>query len=79
MRVLGTPTTRLRHAGALRLAAAMLPARLTPEERRVLATAIAGYRRGRTPLAAPLGLVRRHAQRLGVDALLAQTYLMDDA
>ena len=77
MRALATPTTRLRHAGALRRAAAMLP--LVPAERRALGTAIAGYRRGRTPLATPLGLVRRHAERLGVDALLAQTYLKADA
>ncbi|HLY37363.1 MAG TPA: DUF1722 domain-containing protein, partial [Candidatus Binatia bacterium] len=77
MRALAAPTTRLRHAGALRRAAAMLP--LVPAERRVLVTAIARYRCGRTPLATPLGRVRRHAQRLGVDALLAQTYLQDDA
>jgi uncharacterized protein YbbK (DUF523 family)/uncharacterized protein YbgA (DUF1722 family) len=77
MRALATPTTCLRHAGALRRAVAMLP--LVPAERRVLATAIARYRHGQTPLATPLGLVRRHAQRLGVEALLAQTYLRDDA
>ena len=78
-RALATPPTRLRHAGALRRAAAMLSGRLLVEERRGLATAIAGFRSGRTPLATPLRLVRRHARRLGVDALLAQTYLGDDA
>ncbi len=74
MRALARPATRTRHADALRYAARRLRARLDAGQRAALRAAFADYRAGRQSLAAPVRLLRRHA-----DAWAAtQTYLYPD-
>jgi uncharacterized protein YbgA (DUF1722 family) len=69
------PATRAGHTNALEHMAGFFTRALSDDERAELTTAIAVYRRGATPLAEPLGLIREHVHRLGVAYLAEQLYL----
>jgi uncharacterized protein YbbK (DUF523 family)/uncharacterized protein YbgA (DUF1722 family) len=69
------PATRERHAHALEHMAGFFMSALSDDERAELTMAIADFRRGVTPLADPLALIREHVRRLGVAALAEQVYL----
>ena len=79
MAALAIPTTRGRHATVLEHAAGFFKRALPQPERDALAGVIGRYRRGRAPLAAPLTLIRVHAERLGVAYLDGQVYLRPPA
>jgi len=62
----------------LRRALRATQAHLSPDERRKLGEAIEGYRRGTTPLSAPVNLLRCYAERAGLAELADQWYLSPD-
>jgi uncharacterized protein YbgA (DUF1722 family) len=69
------PATRARHVNVLEHMAGFFTRALSDDERAELTVAIADYRRGATPLADPLALIRAHVRRLGVTYLEQQVYL----
>jgi uncharacterized protein YbbK (DUF523 family)/uncharacterized protein YbgA (DUF1722 family) len=69
------PAARERHAHALEHMAGFFMSALSDDQRAELTMAIADFRRGGTPLADPLALIREHVRRLGVAALAEQVYL----
>jgi uncharacterized protein YbgA (DUF1722 family)/uncharacterized protein YbbK (DUF523 family) len=69
------PATRGRHVNALEHMAGFFTRALSDDERAELTGAIADYRRGATPLADPLSLIRAHVRRLRVTYLEQQVYL----
>ena len=75
METLAQPATRGGHANALAHLQGYLKRRLPGAERRELAAAIEGYRRGETPLAAPLSLLARRLREQEVADALGQYYL----
>jgi uncharacterized protein YbbK (DUF523 family)/uncharacterized protein YbgA (DUF1722 family) len=75
MQALTVPATRGRHVNVLEHIAGFFKTALPEPEREALAGVIERYRRGATPLAAPLTLIRDQARRLGVAYLDEQVYL----
>ena len=69
------PATRGRHVNALEHMAGFFTRALSDDQRAELTGAIADFRRGVTPLADPLSLIRAHVHRLGVTYLEQQVYL----
>jgi uncharacterized protein YbgA (DUF1722 family)/uncharacterized protein YbbK (DUF523 family) len=69
------PATRGRHVNVLEHMAGFFTRALSDGQRAELTMAIADYRRGATPLAGPLSLIRNHVHRLGVRYLAEQVYL----
>lgn len=70
--------TRARHVEALRRAAGYLKKYLSADEKTELLDVIGAYRRGVTPLAAPIARLRRYVRRHPDPRLLTQTYLCPD-
>ncbi|MBI3570765.1 MAG: DUF1722 domain-containing protein [Gammaproteobacteria bacterium] len=75
MAALQCRATRTRHANVLQRAAGYLKKDLKPNEKAELFGLIGAYRRGATPLAAPVIRLRRYALRHSDPRLLTQTYL----
>ena len=75
MEALKRPATRRTNTNALQHLAGFLSDRLDPERRKQLVAIIDDYRVGRSPLSAPLALVRRHALEHEVDYVLGQSFL----
>jgi uncharacterized protein YbbK (DUF523 family)/uncharacterized protein YbgA (DUF1722 family) len=75
MRALRVPSTRAKHAAVLTELAGRLAGRPGAAETARLRRAIAGYRRGRLPLCAPLDLLRSGARRHRLAGLESQAYL----
>ena len=72
---LAQPATRGGHANVLQHLSGYVTGELDAALRRQLVEVIDGYRRGETPLAAPLALLRQHLQRGSHAYALAQVYL----
>ena len=72
---MAVPATRARHVNALEHMAGFFRRALSDAERAELTETVAAYRRGATPLTAPLALIRDHARRHGVAYLAEQVYL----
>jgi uncharacterized protein YbgA (DUF1722 family)/uncharacterized protein YbbK (DUF523 family) len=72
---LAQPATRGGHANVLQHLSGYVTRDLDAARRRQLADLIDSYRRGETPLATPLGLLRQHLQRGSHDYALGQIYL----
>jgi len=64
-----------RNANVLQHMAGFFKKELDPDSRKELCDLIDDYRRGLTPLVAPLTLIAHHARRLDVPYLRAQTFL----
>jgi len=77
-RALALHVTVPKHVAVLRRALRATQAHLSPDERRKLGEAIEGYRRGTTPLSAPVNLLRCYAERAGLAELADQWYLSPD-
>jgi uncharacterized protein YbgA (DUF1722 family) len=75
MAALARSATRGRNANVLRYCAGIVERALDAAPRAELAALITDYRRGRTPLCAPIALIRHHARRQRVAELCGQTYL----
>jgi uncharacterized protein YbgA (DUF1722 family)/uncharacterized protein YbbK (DUF523 family) len=69
------PATRKSHHNALEHLAGFVGDALDRDERAELQRVIADHARGRLPLAAPITLIRQHAQRQSAAYVLEQTYL----
>ena len=75
MRALAVPATPARHATVLARVLRRLSPHVDGDTRGRLARAIARYRAGLAPLGEPVGLLRRHAARVGLVDLARQSYL----
>lgn len=78
MAALAVPATRGKHANVLQHVAGHFRRLLPASERREIAEAVSGYRRGLVPLRAPWALLRAHARRLGIAWVAEQVYLDPD-
>jgi uncharacterized protein YbgA (DUF1722 family) len=63
------------HVNVLQHLAGYFKKRLSAHERADIAAAIAAFRAGQAPLSRPWALIAQQARVLGIDYLLAQTYL----
>ena len=72
---LACPPSTGTHTNVLQHLAGYFKSRLARHERARILDAIEAFRTGQASLALPLGLIARQARALGIEYLLAQTYL----
>lgn len=72
---LARPASPGRQANALQHMAGYVSKALDSGDRQELKQALEDYRQNRSPLVAPLTLIRHHVRRLNVETLDGQTYL----
>lgn len=75
MEALGSHASVRRQCNALQRVMRSFRDRLGEDEIAELETLVDDFRRGLTPLATPLALIRHHVRRCGVDYVAGQTYL----